>query len=89
MFHTDNTAVMQIINRKSSRCPRIMQLVRPFVLQCLHFNVTVKAVHVPGRFNDIADALSRFQMIRFRLAAPEADRVMTPLPPFSGNVAMW
>ena len=63
-----------------------MQLVRPFVLQCLHFNVTVKAVHVPGRFNDIVDALSRFQMNRFRRAAPDADQVMTPLPPFP---SMW
>ena len=58
-----------------------MQLVRPFVLQCLHFNVSVKAVHVPGKSNTIADALSRFQMERFRLAAPQADQVMTPLLP--------
>ena len=81
IFNTDNTAVVEIINKKSSRCARIMQLVRPFVLQCLHFNVSVKAAHVPGQANIIADALSRFQMERFRLAAPHADPVMTPSPP--------
>ena len=35
---------------------------------------------MPGKFNDIADALSRFQMARFRLAAPMAEEAMTPLP---------
>ena len=82
IFHTDNIAVVHIINKKSSQCDRIMQLVRPLVLQCLRFNISFKAVHVPGRFNDIADALSRFQMDRFRRAAPQAAPAMTPLPPF-------
>ena len=79
-FHTDNIAVVHIINKQSSHCPKIMHLLRLFVLQCLKFNIYFRAVHVPGKFNDIADALSRFQMARFRLAAPMADEAMTPLP---------
>ena len=80
MFHTDNTAVVHIINTQSSRCPKVMQLVRTFVLVCLRFNIRFKAVHVPGVLNVIADSLSRFQASRFRAAAPQADTVMTPLP---------
>ncbi len=80
MFHSDNFAVVHIINKKSSHCSQIMCLVRPFVVHCLKFNILIKAVHVPGKLNVIADALSRFQMRRFREAAPQADPVMTPLP---------
>ena len=35
---------------------------------------------MPGVNNDVADSLSRFQMDRFRAAAPGADLSMTPLP---------
>lgn len=80
VFNTDNFAVVHIINKKSSPCKRIMVVVRQFVLLCLEFNISFRAVHVPGKFNEIADALSRFQMSRFRVAAPLADAVMTPLP---------
>ena len=64
IFHTDNFAVVHIINKQSSRCDRVMHLVRVFVLDCLRFNVQFKAVHVPGCFNIIADALSHFQLPR-------------------------
>ena len=64
-FHADNIAVVHIINRQSRRCPRIIHLLRLLVFQCLTFNICFRAVHVPAKVNDIADALSRFQMERF------------------------
>ena len=76
----DNEAVVAIINSQTSGCPRIMKLVRMFVVLCLKLNIHFKARHVPGNDNGIADALSRFQMERFRRLAPAADPVMTPLP---------
>ena len=79
-FHTDNSAVVHIINKCSSPCPQIMRIVRVFVLECLRFNILFKAVHVPGKYNELADALSRFQMHRFRVADPQAEAVMTELP---------
>ena len=42
-FHSDNMAVVHIINSQSSQCPQIMHLVRMFVLQCLQFNIAFKA----------------------------------------------
>ena len=80
LFRTDNEAVVHIINKQSSTCDQIMQLVRAFVCQCLRFNITFKAVHIPGVHNEIADSLSRFQVHRFRALAPQADIAMTPLP---------
>ena len=74
-------AVVHIINKQSSPCPRIMHLLRLLVLECLKHNVCFRAVHVPGALNDIADSLSRFQMSRFRCVAPQADQIATPLPP--------
>ena len=75
-FWTDNIAVVHIINKQSSRCDMIMHLVRLFVCRCLRYNLSFRAVHVPGVQNDIADSLSRFQVARFRAVAPRADCTM-------------
>ena len=79
-FRTDNEAVVAIINKQSSTCDKIMHLVRMFVYQCLKFNISIKAAHIPGIHNDIADSLSRFQVARFRSLAPHADVSMTAIP---------
>ena len=43
-----------------------MQVVRTVVIRSLELNIHFKAKHIPGIDNGIADALSRFQMSRFR-----------------------
>nr|XP_054749833.1 uncharacterized protein LOC129255509 [Lytechinus pictus] len=80
MFWSDNQAVVGIINSQTSKCPRIMGLVREFVLSCLRYNVRFRAKYVPGTKNNIADSLSRFQNDRFRHLAPDAEQQPTPLP---------
>ena len=82
MLRSDNTAVVEIINKQTSKCPRIMRLMRFFVLQCLKQNVSFKASHISGKSNHIADALSRFQMQRFRKMAPTASQAGFPVPNF-------
>ncbi|XP_053164753.1 uncharacterized protein LOC128350441 isoform X1 [Hemicordylus capensis] len=79
-FWCDNQAVVQVVNSQTSRSPRVMGLVRAFVLQCLRANILFVARHVPGLQNDIADALSRFQLDRFRELAPEAMRDPEVMP---------
>jgi hypothetical protein len=77
VLRCDNESVVAIINKQTSKCQSLMKLVRFFVLQCLKNNVIFCARHVPGKDNNIADALSRFQMSRFWEAAPGARPVPT------------
>ena len=78
IFHCDNEAVVEIINSQTSKCPRVMDLVRPFVLKTLRLNSIIRAKHVKGIDNSIADALSRFNMQLFRTLAPGAEE--NPMP---------
>ena len=80
-FWCDNESVVAIINSGHSKSPRIMDLVRFLVLISMKHNFFVRARHVPGVRNNIADALSRFQDARFRAAAPTADRIPCTIPP--------
>ena len=45
-----------------------------------HFRVRVKAVHIPGRLNVWADALSRNDFPRFLQVVPEAEVQPVPIP---------
>lgn len=80
LFHTDNKALVSIINKKSSKSKRVMELIRPFVLRTMLYNMQFKAVHIEGRINCIADAISRQQWQRFRTLAPEAKAEKLPIP---------
>jgi hypothetical protein len=82
ILRSDNEGVVCIINKQTSKCPEIMKLMRFFVLQSLKCNLSFCAKHIPGKTNVIADALSRFQMDRFREAAPKADQNPAIVPQF-------
>lgn len=58
-FHTDNKALVAIINKKSSKSKRVMQLVRPLVIHTMLHDMQVKASHTEGCDNGIADSISR------------------------------
>ena len=73
VFFTDNEALVPVINNQTSREPHIMALLRPLVLACLRFNINFAARHIPGRFNTLADMLSRSQVDKFRELAPWAN----------------
>ena len=81
-IRSDNKAVVAIINKQTSKCPLIMKLVRYFVLVCLRDNVAIKAKHIPGVQNNIADALSRSQMARFKHLAPSTAQSGLKVPSF-------
>lgn len=76
----DNESVVNIINSKRSAIPRIMDLLRFFTLITLRFNMYVRAKHIEGTKNLIADSLSRFQMDRFHSLVPQADRTPYAIP---------
>jgi hypothetical protein len=76
VFFCDNESIVQVLNQKTSKSPKIMDLLRAIVLCTLTNNFTFTAKHVRGIDNGIADSLSRFQMDRFKPLAPLA----SPLP---------
>ena len=69
-FFTDNEALVHVITNQTSREAHIMALLRPLVLACLRFNINFVARHIPGRFDVLADHLSRSQVEAFRELAP-------------------
>ena len=80
VFHCDNQAVVSVINKQSTPHKLSMGLLRILVLFCLTNNIVFRAKHIPGKINDIADALSRLQLNRFKALAPSADKTMTEIP---------
>jgi hypothetical protein len=76
----DNVSVIYILNSKSSKIDKIMDLVRKITVQTLIHNFTLHAKHVPGLDNSVSDALSRFQMQRFHQLAPTALPEPTAIP---------
>ncbi|KAK3099253.1 hypothetical protein FSP39_001635 [Pinctada imbricata] len=78
LFHCDNLATVEIIRKGRSNIPSIMKLMRSLTFQSAKCNFIIHAKHIPGVRNDIADALSRFQMDRFRRLAPQAEKDPTP-----------
>ena len=85
-FHCDNQATVAILSAKSSKVPRIMNLIRLITFQTLRYNFNFTARHVPEVDNSIADSLSRFQMSRFRSLAPDASPDPCPIPLFLTHV---
>ena len=80
LLHSDNMAVVYILNSQTSKDKDIMFLVRHFVLCCMRFNILTKAVHIPGRENILPDLLSRFQREKFHQLAPDMDNDPTIIP---------
>ena len=39
LFHTDNKALVEILNKKSSKSKQVMQLVRPLILMAMLNNI--------------------------------------------------
>lgn len=86
LIHSDNSAVVEIINKGRSRSPAIMQLVRRLTLISAQHQFLIRAAHIPGYLNSIADSLSRLSFQKFRILAPESDIHPTPVPPFSATI---
>ena len=80
VFHCDNMSTVQIINKGRSKGKTIMKLMRKLTWCSATFNFTIHAQHVPGSLNSVADAISRFQMDRFRRLA-SLSRPQANLPP--------
>ena len=65
--------MVNIINKQTSRDPKVMVFVRRLVLNCLKNNILFKSKHISGIFNRKCDLLSHSQEDKFKLLTPHAD----------------
>ena len=63
--HTDNKAVVTVINRLYAKDKGLRQLVKPLALHCLSKNINLQAHHIEGSRNIGADLLSRGKIKEF------------------------
>ena len=80
LFFTDNTAVVEVISKQTSKHPPLMQLIRQLVVACMQLSVAFRAKHIPGKLNLVADMISRLQMSNARKVQPELDSHPTSIP---------
>ena len=77
----DNMAVVHMIGSHYSSNSMAMHLLRCLALLECSFQFTLVSEHIPGKSNDLADALSRNNLPYFRSNFRQANQFPTPLPP--------
>ena len=86
LFHCDNLAVVNIWSAQSSKCPKMMSLLRKLFFVAARFEFTVNVKHIPGLDNSIADCLSRSQLNKFFRLVPAAQKHPTRIPAHAWQV---
>jgi hypothetical protein len=81
VIHSDNKAVVHILNKQTSRDPVVMELLRPFILQCMRTNVVFRAEWVPGTKNVGPDMLSRGKIYDFLQVFGAKQMTQIDIPP--------
>ena len=77
----DNEAVVYVINSQTSKNKELMSLIRTMTVSLMRNNVVLRAKHVPGKKNIMADALSRFQdtpVLRKKYGLAQVKSVIPP-----------
>ncbi len=80
VFHTDNIAVMAILNKCSSKHSEIMKLVRALMLLSLQNNFIITSAYLPGIQNVLPDKISRFQASTEDLMRMNLNKTPTQIP---------
>ena len=81
LFHCDNSAAVQALQKHTSKNPHLLKLLRHMAYFAIKFNFSFSAVHVEGKLNQKAEALSRFRFQVFRELCPSPDAVATDIDP--------
>ena len=68
LFQCDNEAVVAVINSGTSHDDDVMHLLHCLFNVAKQFNFVIRAVHIPGVQNVLADALSHFKLQVFHQA---------------------
>lgn len=80
IFHCDNKAIVDVINKQSCKDVELMKLMRHMVLTAMKYNIKFTSKHVPGKNNFLADALSRLQVTPQLLETFRMNSSPVPIP---------
>ena len=80
VFVTDNKPITQIWASGSTPTPNLMLLIRKLFIFAANNQFLVSFKHILGHYNEAADALSRFQVSRFRSLIPDAEADPIAIP---------
>ena len=81
LFRCDNSAVVEVINNRSAKDPRLAHMVRCLFFFAASHRFTFSAEHVPGVENGLADALSRKRYDLFVSRSPQVPPPPILVPP--------
>jgi len=76
----DNSSVVEVLNNGYSRDPVMMHIMRCLFFISEYYHLSLEAVHLPGKNNVAADALSRNNLPLFFQVSPEARPDPSPIP---------
>ena len=79
VVHTDSAPARDIWLKGSTPDKEVMRIVRAMFLFAAKRNINILIKHVSGKSNNLADALSRLQVLRFRYLRPAAEPQPTPV----------
>ena len=78
--HSDNEAVVSVLNSGYSKDPQLMHLIRCLFFVLASWDIMLHASHIPGVLNSVADAISRDNILFLFSKVPEVSRHPTPIP---------
>ena len=79
-IRTDNSAIIDIWTKGSTKDSNIMKLVRKLFHLTVRFNINIIFKHVSGKANTYADPLSRLQVKKFLSMCPSAKNGQVTVP---------
>ena len=80
MAHCDNEAAVSVVNSGYSSDPQMIQLLCSLFFITAWHGISIRVVHILGRDNSLADAISRNHMDLFFKQAPQASIIPSAVP---------
>ena len=80
LVHCDNQAAVTVLNSGYSREPIIMHLLRCLFFIKAYYQLSLKVIHIPGKRNVVADAISRDSLSVIPVQVPAPSPSPTPIP---------
>lgn len=77
----DNAAVVAVLTSRYSKDTHLMQMLRCLFFIEAHYQFKMEVVHIPGVENDLADDLSRNNLVSFRKKFNACDPEPSVIPP--------